>query len=288
MGHVRNYAMGDVVARYRRARGFNVLHPMGWDAFGLPAENAAMQNNTIRRNGLTPISRPCAPSCSRWGCRSTGRARSRPAIRAITSISRSCFWISSHAGLVARKKSKVNWDPVDQTVLANEQVIDGRGWRSGALGRAARAHANGSSRSPIFARICWRASIASTAGRKKSGSCRRTGSAARRACRSASSSIRRRSARSRANGERARDLYDAARHVVRREVHGDRARSSAGRRGGGARSGAGGVHRGMPQDRHLGRGDRDGGEEGLRHRPPGAAPVRSRTGACRSMSPISC
>ena len=133
MGHVRNYAMGDVVARYRRARGFNVLHPMGWDAFGLPAENAAMQNNT---------------SPAKWTYANIAAMRAQ-----LQSMGLSLDWSREiatcdptyykhqqklfldflEAGLVARKKSKVNWDPVDQTVLANEQVIDGRGWRSGAI-----------------------------------------------------------------------------------------------------------------------------------------------------------
>jgi leucyl-tRNA synthetase len=133
MGHVRNYAMGDVVARYKRARGFNVLHPMGWDAFGMPAENAAMANKvhpaewtyaniaTMRRQlksmGLSldwhrEIA-TCDPSYYRHQQR--------------------MFLDFLGAGLVDRKTAKVNWDPVDQTVLANEQVIDGRGWRSGAL-----------------------------------------------------------------------------------------------------------------------------------------------------------
>ncbi|MFO0406364.1 MAG: leucine--tRNA ligase, partial [Labrys sp. (in: a-proteobacteria)] len=133
MGHVRNYTMGDVVARYKRAKGFNVLHPMGWDAFGMPAENAAMQNkshpatwtyaniDTMRRQlksmGLSlDWSREvatCDPSYYRH--------------------QQAMFIDFMQAGLVERKVSKVNWDPVDQTVLANEQVIDGRGWRSGAL-----------------------------------------------------------------------------------------------------------------------------------------------------------
>ncbi|MCP8938723.1 leucine--tRNA ligase [Alsobacter sp. SYSU M60028] len=133
MGHVRNYAMGDVVARYKRARGFNVLHPMGWDAFGMPAENAAMANKVhpaawtyaniatmkaqLKSMGLSlDWSREiatCDPSYYRHQQR--------------------MFLDFLEAGLVDRKTAKVNWDPVDQTVLANEQVIDGRGWRSGAL-----------------------------------------------------------------------------------------------------------------------------------------------------------
>jgi leucyl-tRNA synthetase len=133
MGHVRNYTMGDVIARYKRARGFNVLHPMGWDAFGMPAENAAWHNAT----------HPAA-----WTYANIDAMRVQ-----LKSIGLSLDWSREiatcdpsyykhqqkmfldflAAGLVDRKKSKVNWDPVDQTVLANEQVIDGRGWRSDAL-----------------------------------------------------------------------------------------------------------------------------------------------------------
>ncbi|MCM2294389.1 leucine--tRNA ligase [Allorhizobium sp. BGMRC 0089] len=133
VGHVRNYALGDVVARYKRARGFNVLHPMGWDAFGMPAENAAMQNKVHPKD---------------WTYQNIAAMRAQ-----LKSMGLSLDWSREFAtcdvdyyhrqqalfidmmdkGLVYRKQSKVNWDPVDQTVLANEQVIDGRGWRSGAL-----------------------------------------------------------------------------------------------------------------------------------------------------------
>ncbi|NNU50032.1 leucine--tRNA ligase [Rhizobium sp. WYCCWR 11279] len=133
MGHVRNYAMGDVVARYKRARGYNVLHPMGWDAFGMPAENAAMER------GVHPAS---------WTYQNIGSMKAQ-----LKAMGLSLDWSREFAtcdveyyqhqqhlfldflekGLVYRKQSKVNWDPVDNTVLANEQVIDGRGWRSGAL-----------------------------------------------------------------------------------------------------------------------------------------------------------
>ncbi|PWW00560.1 leucyl-tRNA synthetase [Hoeflea marina] len=132
MGHVRNYAMGDVVARYKRARGFNVLHPMGWDAFGMPAENAAMQNKVHPRE---------------WTYQNIATMRGQ-----LKSMGLSLDWAREFAtcdvdyyhrqqmlfldfldkGIAYRRNAKVNWDPVDQTVLANEQVIDGKGWRSGA------------------------------------------------------------------------------------------------------------------------------------------------------------
>ena len=131
MGHVRNYAMGDLVARYKRARGFNVLHPMGWDAFGLPAENAALENEV----------HPAA-----WTAENIDHMRAQ-----LRSMGWSLDWSGEFAtcdpeyyrheqkmfldflaaGLVERKESWVNWDPVEHTVLANEQVIDGMGWRSG-------------------------------------------------------------------------------------------------------------------------------------------------------------
>ncbi len=133
MGHVRNYAMGDVIARFKRARGFSVLHPMGWDAFGLPAENAAMER------GVDPKA---------WTYDNIARMRDE-----LKELGLSIDWSREFAtcdvdyygkqqawfldllarGLVYRKEGVVNWDPVDQTVLANEQVVDGRGWRSGAL-----------------------------------------------------------------------------------------------------------------------------------------------------------
>nr|PZN87798.1 MAG: leucine--tRNA ligase [Pseudomonadota bacterium] len=133
MGHVRNYTMGDVFARYKRAKGFNVLHPMGWDAFGMPAENAAME-------------RKVHPA--KWTYDNIATMRSQ-----LKSMGLSIDWSREFAtcdvdyyhqqqklfldfykkGLAYRGVGKVNWDPVDQTVLANEQVIDGRGWRSGAL-----------------------------------------------------------------------------------------------------------------------------------------------------------
>lgn len=133
MGHVRNYTIGDVISRYHRMRGRNVLQPMGWDAFGLPAENAAISNNTapaiwtyaniahmktqLQRLGFAyDWSREvttCKPDYYRW--------------------EQLMFTRLMKKGLAYRKDAEVNWDPVDQTVLANEQVVDGRGWRSGAV-----------------------------------------------------------------------------------------------------------------------------------------------------------
>jgi leucyl-tRNA synthetase len=133
IGHTRNYTMGDVVARYKRAKGFNVLHPMGWDAFGMPAENAAMQNKVHPKD---------------WTYQNIATMRAQLKVMGLSidwsrefatcdvdyyHRQQMLFLDMFEKGLVTRKVSKVNWDPEDMTVLANEQVIDGRGWRSGAL-----------------------------------------------------------------------------------------------------------------------------------------------------------
>ncbi len=132
IGHVRNYAMGDVIARYKRAAGFNVLHPMGWDAFGMPAENAAMQTNSHPAKwtyGNIDIMRGQLKQMGLAIDWSREFATCDPEYYVHQQRMFLDFW---KQGFAYRKESLVNWDPVDQTVLANEQVIDGKGWRSGA------------------------------------------------------------------------------------------------------------------------------------------------------------
>jgi leucyl-tRNA synthetase len=132
MGHVRNYAMGDVVARYKRACGFNVLHPMGWDAFGMPAENAAMANRVHPRTWTYDNIATMKVQLKSMGLSIDWSREIATCDPRYYKHQQKLFLDFLAAGLVERKQSKVNWDPVDQTVLANEQVIDGRGWRSGA------------------------------------------------------------------------------------------------------------------------------------------------------------
>ncbi|MEZ5840356.1 MAG: leucine--tRNA ligase [Hyphomicrobiales bacterium] len=133
MGHVRNYTMGDVVARYKRARGFNVLHPMGWDAFGMPAENAAMQNKVHPKDWTYSNIATMRGQLKQMGLSIDWEREFATCDLEYYHRQQKLFLDFLKAGLAYRRQSKVNWDPVDQTVLANEQVIDGRGWRSGAL-----------------------------------------------------------------------------------------------------------------------------------------------------------
>jgi leucyl-tRNA synthetase len=132
MGHVRNYAMGDVVARYHRARGKNVLHPMGWDAFGLPAENAAIERKTHPGTWTHQNIEAMKAQLKSMGLSIDWTREIATCDPSYYRHQQAMFLDMLEAGLITRKSSKVNWDPVDMTVLANEQVIDGKGWRSGA------------------------------------------------------------------------------------------------------------------------------------------------------------
>ncbi|HTV33805.1 MAG TPA: leucine--tRNA ligase [Methylocella sp.] len=133
MGHVRNYTMGDVIARYKRARGFSVLHPMGWDAFGMPAENAAWHNKSHPADWTYANIASMRKQLKAIGLSLDWSREIATCDPSYYRHQQRMFLDFLAEGLVIRKKSKVNWDPVDHTVLANEQVIDGRGWRSGTL-----------------------------------------------------------------------------------------------------------------------------------------------------------
>lgn len=132
MGHVRNYTIGDVISRFQRMKGKNVLQPMGWDAFGLPAENAAIQNNVSPKKWTEENIAFMKKQLSSLGFAYDWRRELKTCDEDYYKWEQWLFCEMYKNGLVAREKAEVNWDPVDETVLANEQVIDGKGWRSGA------------------------------------------------------------------------------------------------------------------------------------------------------------
>ena len=133
MGHVRNYTMGDVVARYKRLRGFDVLHPMGWDSFGLPAENAAIENDTHPRIWTEKNIQKMKKQLQSLGLSIDWDLEISTCNENYYKHGQKIFLDFLKKGVAYRKKSFVNWDPVDKTVLANEQVVDGKGWRTGAI-----------------------------------------------------------------------------------------------------------------------------------------------------------
>lgn len=133
MGHVRNYTLGDVIANYKRLKGFNVLHPMGWDAFGLPAENAAIQNKLHPGVWTKKNIKVMKSQLQRLGLSIDWDKEVSTCDENYYKQQQTLFSFFFKKGLVYKKESYVNWDPIDQTVLANEQVIDGKGWRSGAV-----------------------------------------------------------------------------------------------------------------------------------------------------------
>ena len=133
MGHVRNYTIGDVLARYKSLKGFNVLHPMGWDSFGMPAENAARQNNLDPKTWTEENITKMKLQLKKLGLSIDWDREISTCSKDYYKHQQKFFLELFEKKLVYRKENYVNWDPVDETVLANEQVIDGKGWRSGAL-----------------------------------------------------------------------------------------------------------------------------------------------------------
>ena len=283
MGHVRNYTMGDVIARYKRARGFNVLHPMGWDAFGMPAENAAWHNKSHPADWTYANIASMRTQLKSMGLSLDWSREIATCDPSYYKHQQKMFLDFLAAGLVVRKKSKVNWDPLDHTVLANEQVIDGRGWRSGALveqreltqwffkitdfAEELLGSLDTLTRWPEKVRLMQ----ANWIGRSEGLGVRFELDPAPAV-----------------EGARDRGLYDAARHAVRRQILGHCRRSSAGGGGGAERSrlwrpSSTNAIMAAPRWRRSRRRKRRAMTRGSRR---GIPLIRS--GSCRCMSPISC
>ena len=275
VGHVRNYTMGDLVARYRRAQGFNVLHPMGWDAFGLPAENAAIDAGVHPADWTRENINTMRTQLQRMGF---GYDWSREIAACHPEYYRheqKMFLDFLAADLAYRKESWVNWDPVENTVLANEQVIDGRGWRSDAVVEK-RLLAQWFLRITAFtdesARRAQDARPLAGAGPADAGEMDRSLGRRPRAVRDR---------RPRGGG---RGLHDATRHALRRLVHRAVAAPSAGAKPGRSRPEARALHRRMRPARHQRGGDRGRREARLPHparRHPSARPEPQGPGLCR-------
>ena len=133
MGHVRNYTLGDVIARFKYSKGFNVLHPMGWDSFGLPAENAARENKVHPKDWTLKNINTMKTQLKKMGFSYDWDRELSTSDNNYYKHEQKIFLEFYKKGLVYKKSSYVNWDPIEKCVLANEQVIDGKGWRSGAI-----------------------------------------------------------------------------------------------------------------------------------------------------------
>ena len=287
MGHVRNYTIGDVLSRYMRMQGYNVLQPMGWDAFGLPAENAAIangvppaqwtrQNIAYMRTQMQALGfaidwerefATCDPGYYHWN--------------------QWLFLRMLEQGIAYRKTGVVNWDPVDQTVLANEQVIDGRGWRTGApvekreipmyylnITRYADELLEALDGLQRLARA--RARDAGELDRPQRGLRDRLPLCARHPQGALGS-----------DGA-LQGVHHARRHALRRHLHGGRRRApDRARRGAAAIAAAGGVRRGVPPRQRHGSRRRHPGEEGHADRAARAASA-SPARRCRCGSPTTC
>ena len=132
MGHVRNYTIGDVLARYKSLKGFNVLHPMGWDAFGMPAENAARENKLDPKKWTEENISKMKSQLKKLGLSIDWDREISTCSEEYYKHQQELFIDFYKKGLVTRKEKYVNWDPIENSVLANEQVVNGKGWRSGA------------------------------------------------------------------------------------------------------------------------------------------------------------